>query len=143
MNAKINEQCGRCEKETAILFCLRCKRAICSSCYDQSLAICSDCVNFKKATEWDRRQLVRTLADTVATGTEKLEVDSCHGCEILRLHLLYILKVLKNLEIELEREDLSGLKDPVIQLRDAVIPLIVEAVAQRKLTADPTAWRRI
>ncbi|MFX1512661.1 MAG: B-box zinc finger protein [Promethearchaeota archaeon] len=139
----MSEQCERCKKETATLFCLRCKRAICRNCYDHSLSLCSDCVNFKKATEWDRCQLVRTLADTVTAATEKLEVGSCHNCEILRHHLLYMLKVLKNLEIELEREDLSGLKDPVTQLRDAIIPLIVEAVAQKKLTADPTAWRRI
>ena len=139
----MSELCERCEKETATIFCLRCKRAICRNCYDQSLTLCGDCVNFKKATEWDRRQLVRTFADSITIATKKLEKDSCLGCEILRHHLLYILKVLKNLEIELEREDLSGLKDPVIQLRDAVIPLIVEAVAQRKLTADPTAWRRI
>jgi len=100
-------------------------------------------VNFKKATEWDRRQLVRTLADTITDSTKRLEASSCHACEILRHHLLYILKVLKNMEIELEREDLSGLKKPVGQLREAVIPLIMEAVAQKNLRADPAAWPRI
>ena len=140
---KLKLKCESCETESAMLFCLRCKRAICSTCYDRSLALCSDCVNFKKATEWDRRQLVRTLADTITDSTKRLEASSCHACEILRHHLLYILKVLKNMEIELEREDLSGLKKPVGQLREAVIPLIMEAVAQKNLRADPAAWPRI
>lgn len=136
-------KCERCETESAILFCLRCKRAICSTCYDRSLALCNDCVNFKNVTEWDRRQLVRTLAETITNSTKRLETSSCVACEILRHHLLYILKVLKNLEIELEKEDLSGLRKPVAQLREAVIPLIIEAVAQKNLSADPAAWPRI
>ncbi|MFX0113528.1 MAG: hypothetical protein ACFFB3_03185 [Candidatus Hodarchaeota archaeon] len=140
---KVKEQCERCESGVSTLFCLRCKRAICATCYEPSLALCSDCVNYKKATEWDRRQLVRTLADTVTTASQKLDRDACHGCEVLRHHLLYMLKVCKNLELELEQEDLSGLKEHVTQLRDVVIPLVVEAVAQDKLSADPTAWRRI
>lgn len=136
-------KCERCEKDSAILLCLRCKRVICRKCYDDSLGLCFDCVNFKKATEWDRRQLVRILAETVRISTEKLEKPSCHACEILRYHLLFTLKALKNLEIELEHEDLTGLKNPVHQLRDAVIPLIIEAISQKNLTADPTSWPRI
>lgn len=136
-------KCEKCEKELATLFCLRCKRAICLHCYDQSLAVCNDCVNFKKAREWDRRQLVRTLAENVRFASEKLEKEACRGCEILRYQLLFSLKVLKNLGIELEQEDLSGLKQPVNQLREAVIPLIIEAVAQKDLDADPAAWRRV
>ncbi|MHA2233626.1 MAG: hypothetical protein ACXAB4_14180, partial [Candidatus Hodarchaeales archaeon] len=64
-------------------------------------------------------------------------------CEILRHHLLYMLKALKNMELDLEREDLSNLKEHVIKLREVVIPLVVEAVAQYKLSADPKAWRRL
>ena len=51
----------------------------------------------------------------------------------------FILKVLKYLGIELEQEDLSGLKNPVNQLREATIPLIIEAVAQKELDADPSS----
>ncbi|UCG89935.1 MAG: B-box zinc finger protein [Candidatus Heimdallarchaeota archaeon] len=136
-------KCEKCEKELATLFCLRCKRAICQHCYDQSLAVCNDCVNFKKAREWDRRQLVRTLAENVRFASDKLEKDACQGCEILRYQLLFSLKVLKNLGIELEQEDLSGLKQPINQLREAIIPLIIEVIAQKDLDADPAAWRRI
>ncbi|UCE13349.1 MAG: hypothetical protein JSV04_14335 [Candidatus Heimdallarchaeota archaeon] len=136
-------KCERCEIDSASLFCLRCKRAICGKCYEDSLGLCSDCVNFKKATEWDRRQLVRILTETVRISTNNLEKQKCHACEILRYHLLFTLKVLKNLGIELEHEDLTGLRAPVHQLRDAVIPLIIEAISQKKLAADPTSWPRI
>ena len=136
-------KCERCEEQAATLFCLRCKRAICQNCYDQSLAVCNDCVNFKKAREWDRHQLVRTLAENITIASEKLEKEFCQGCTILRYQLLFTLKVLKNLGIELEQEDLSGLRQPVEQLREATIPLIIEAVAQKDLNADPKAWRRI
>ncbi|MFX1285507.1 MAG: hypothetical protein ACFFB5_17850 [Promethearchaeota archaeon] len=136
-------KCQRCEKEAATVFCFRCKRAICFNCYDQSLVVCHDCVNFKKAREWDRRQLVRTLTENIIIGSEKLVKESCHGCEILRYHLLFMLKVLKNLCIELEQEDLSGLKQPVNQLRESILPLIIEAIAQKDLEADPSAWCRI
>jgi hypothetical protein len=54
-----------------------------------------------------------------------------------------MLKALKNMELDLEREDLSNLKEHVIKLREVVIPLVVEAVAQYKLSADPKAWRRL
>ncbi|MFX0152840.1 MAG: hypothetical protein ACFFAJ_18810, partial [Candidatus Hodarchaeota archaeon] len=111
-------KCERCEVEEADIFCLRCKRSICQKCYKRPLGLCFDCVNFKTAREWDRRQLVRTLADTVSIASQKLETDSCLGCGILRYHLLFTLKVLKSLGIELEEEDLSGLKTPVTQLRD-------------------------
>lgn len=136
-------KCEKCEKELATLFCLRCKRAICQNCYDQSLAVCNDCVNFKKAREWDRQQLVCSLAKNVKVASEKLEKESCQGCTILRYQLLFTLKVLKNLGIELEQEDLSGLKRHVNQLRDVILPLIIEAVAQKDLDADPAAWTRI
>lgn len=139
----MNDRCERCEGDSPTIFCLRCKRAICASCYEPSLALCSDCVNYKKATEWDRRQLVRTLADSVTSASQKLETDFCHDCEILRHHLLFMLKILKNMELELDREDLSSLKEHVIKLREVAIPLVVEAVAQHKLSADPTAWRKL
>jgi hypothetical protein len=87
--------------------------------------------------------LVRTSADIVTISSKKLEIDSCHGCAILRIQLLFILKVLKDLGIELEQEDLSGLKNPVTQLREAILPLIIEAVAQKDLKTDPTSWSRI
>ena len=136
-------KCERCEEEVATVFCLRCKRAICYDCYDQSLVVCNDCVNFKKAREWDRRQLVRTLAENVTLASKNLEKESCQGCEILRYQLLFILKILKNLGIELEQEDLSGLRQPVNQLRESILPLIIESVAQKDLEADPSAWCRI
>ncbi|MFX0182302.1 MAG: hypothetical protein ACFE95_04385 [Candidatus Hodarchaeota archaeon] len=136
-------KCDSCEIKEATLYCLRCKRSICPKCYDKPFGLCNDCVNFKKAREWDRRQLVRTLAEIVTTSSKKLEMDSCHGCTILRIQLLFILKILKDLGIELEQEDLSGLKNPVTQLREAILPLIVEAVSQKDLKADPTSWSRI
>ncbi|MFQ5977401.1 MAG: B-box zinc finger protein [Candidatus Heimdallarchaeota archaeon] len=139
----MSDQCERCESELATIFCLRCKQAICVSCYEPSLGLCYDCVNYKKATEWDRRQLVRTFADSATAASTRLEKDMCYDCEILRHHLLYMLKALKNMELDLEREDLSNLKEHVIKLREVVIPLVVEAVAQHKLSADPTAWRRL
>ncbi|MHA2231484.1 MAG: hypothetical protein ACXAB4_03230, partial [Candidatus Hodarchaeales archaeon] len=88
----MSDQCERCESELATIFCLRCKRAICASCYEPELALCNDCVNYKKATEWDRRQLVRTFADSAATASTRLEKETCYDCEILRHHLLYMLK---------------------------------------------------
>lgn len=136
-------KCERCDVEKANIFCLRCKRSICQNCYEKPLGLCIDCISFKKAREWDRRQLVRTIADTNTIASQKLETDFCQGCGILRYHLLFTLKVLKNLGIELEEEDLSGLTAPVTQLREATITLIIEAVAQKNLEADPTSWKRI
>ena len=137
------EFCPVCKQEEGEIFCVRCKRAVCKECFDTSWSLCSDCASYKRAVEWDLRQSVRHNLEIAQNAKERLRTDYCQGCDILRDHLLTIVKIMKGIEYSAGVEGLPYLETEAQQAREYATKLALTSIVKQKLTTPKEFWRRL
>ena len=137
------ELCPVCSQEEGGVFCVRCKRAVCKECFDTSWSLCPDCAGYKRAVEWDLQQNVRHNLEIAQSAKEQLRTEQCQGCNILRDHLLMLVKIFKGIEYSAKVEGLPYLETEAQEAREYATTLALTSIVKQKMTTPKEFWRRL
>ena len=111
--------CGR----PATTFCIRCRRPICNNCLDRTWYLCKECASLKWELEADYHRRLNYIKALYSFIKEKSREEQCKDCIILRELLIDLLKSVKGILYEAEKEGFSevvsrakGLESNISQL---------------------------
>jgi hypothetical protein len=139
----VNEEtgkCGICNVNKGEMFCFRCKRAICGHCWNEEWDLCADCAAYKQAEKWNLSQGIRNAQKSIDYSKAKIGAG-CSGCLILRDHLLYLLKKMKDTEYTASTELIPDIGVEAKSAREMLTDLSIRVVVSQKMKAprDPSS----
>lgn len=142
MSVGDTEKCGICDQNNGERFCVRCKRAICDRCWDEEWDLCGDCAAYKRAEKWDLSQTIRNALKTSDYSKKKLGTE-CSECMILRDHLLYLLKRMKDIEFSAGTEAIPDIGLEAKRARETITELSIRILVKQKMKAPREPWRKL
>jgi hypothetical protein len=136
------EKCGICDQKEGKRFCVRCWRAICDDCWNGEWDLCGDCATYKRAEKWNLSQAISNTLNISDYSKNKLDTD-CSGCKILRDHLLYLIKRMKDVESAADIEALPDIASEARRARETITQLGIKVLVKQKMRAPREPWGRL
>jgi len=102
-------KCEICNRKDATTICIKCRRLICEDCLSPEYLICKECYEFKKAVEENRELVLDYARKMTKICLTHLSSDTCSNCIILRELVISLLKMVRELRQEAEREFFESL----------------------------------
>jgi hypothetical protein len=102
--------------------------------------LCSDCAAYKEAEKWNLSQGIRNALKTIAYAKAKLG-EGCSECVILRDHLLYLLKKMKDTEYTASTELMPDVGAEAKSTRETLTELSIRVIVSQKMKSprDPSS----
>ena len=123
--------CEICGVREADRVCFRCRRVVCSECWNERWMLCSECGHVKNVYEADEARMLQTIERELDLIEQRVRDRRCTLCPVLREFALLLLRALTERERRARREGFEEVGTKAMALRRRATRLCIRVLVQQ------------